>query len=167
MNILLSLLLTFAWANEDWVPIEFETEIKTCLSQEILWEQLSVAMKDSGDSWLWPDNRSEVVGEGLANKSLIEVTYKTTFSDPTYTYELTEVKRLKQFTYLAVEGKHPFIGGATLKLEKTLQGTVFTWKGRYLTHPDDWIERRFFRSFSRRFFRDLEKNIERNENLCQ
>ena len=144
--------LGFAQAD---IPIQFENEITTCLTKRSLWIELERSMYTSKDSWLWPNDYSTVDGEGLFSDSLIKVTYDTGLFSPTYSYKLENVVDLETMTYTAVEDDHPFKGGATLTLSETSEATVFKWTGLYLTRPVDFLQRQFFKRFSKNFFEKI------------
>ena len=146
------------------IPIQFENEITTCLTKRVLWIELERAMFTSEETWLWPNDYSLVNGEGLFTDSLIRVTYDTGLFSPTYSYNLEDIIDLQTMTYTAVEGDHPFKGGATLTLSEVTSGTLFKWTGLYLTRPVDFIQRQFFKRFSKNFFEKLNSNI-RNEEI--
>ncbi len=153
---------------EKTVPVEFEEKIETCLTQDVLWLEFEKAMVSSEDSWLWPESSSTVKGEGLFNEARIEVTYKSFWASPTYSYLLSEVVAGESFTYTAIEGEHPFRGGATVRVGPVASGSFLHWKGLYLTESSDWMERQFFSRYSKRFFQNLQNNIETQEkSLCQ
>lgn len=160
--ILLALLSTTAYAD-DRVEVKFENTIETCLSAEVLWQQLSESMVDSGNSWLWPERLSNVSGEGMLDRAIIEVTYKSIFSDVTYSYELSDIVSGQEFTYTAVPSRHPFEGGARVWIESTSNARFFHWEGSYLTPRGASLQRRFFRNYSRSFFRSIEDKIRKEE----
>ncbi|MCJ8275675.1 MAG: hypothetical protein HRT44_04350 [Bdellovibrionales bacterium] len=163
----LTLLSFFAFA-EDKVLVEFENRIETCIAQEILWEQMELSMEKSTDTWLWPNPLSEVEGAGMIDDSQIDVTYKSFFFSRTYSYLLSEVEAGVGFRYTAIEGQHPFEGGAQVWFETIDNKTIFYWKGEYLTDPGDWMERAFFESYSKDFFESFAETIEdREKDLCQ
>ena len=112
------------WAGEK-IPVEFELKTQTCLTQGRLWNQFEQAMVDSKPTWIWPQNRSSVVGTGLVEESLIEVTYRTTFSSPTYVYRLKNVVDNRRFRYQAVKDQHPFKGGADIAISTRKMGLSF------------------------------------------
>jgi hypothetical protein len=104
----------------------------------------------------------------MKESAQIDVTYKSFWFSATYSYALSDVEDQVGFTYTAIEGLHPFAGGARVWLESTPQGTSqFHWQGEYVTPADAWMERRFFSNYSRRFFQQLEQRIARKEEtLC-
>lgn len=154
--------LSFAHAE---VPIEFESEFTTCLSSQMLWEEIEGSMLNSENTWLWANGLSSVQGEGLFDGARIQVTYNTGLFSPTYTYFLEDVTEGESMTYTALQGNHPFKGGATLQLTESGNNTVFTWTGLYITKPTDWLQRRFFSRFSKNFFEQLALNIKNQEGL--
>lgn len=149
---------------QDSIEVRFENTIETCLPAETLWQQLTKSMSNSDHSWIWPTRLSNVVGEGMQEGAHIDVTYKSIFSDVTYSYELSDIIPGLEFTYTAIPGRHPFVGGARVWIESAEDDTrLFHWAGLYVTPQSASLQRRFFRSYSRDFFRSIKANIATQE----
>jgi hypothetical protein len=155
--------LCFAAHSE---PIEFEHQVETCVESELIWQALETAMISSKQSWLWPDDASQVKGEGLHQDAKIRVTYGSGWFAPTYGYLLSEVTYGVSMTYQA-DSEHPFVGGATISMLQTESGTtVLDWSGNY--RNANAFQRNYFRRFASQFFARLDENIQLAEpSLCQ
>jgi len=147
------------------LPVEFSNETQTCISKRALWAALETVMSGSSDSWLWPEAKSSILGEGLFENATIDVTYHAGWFAPTYTYVLEDVIPLETFTYKALQTNHPFGGGATISLSTVEEMTLLKWKGLYLTGSNDWFRRNYFKRFSVDFFESLEKKIKDKEKV--
>jgi hypothetical protein len=155
---------SFLGFSQSDIPIEFGSEITTCLSKQEVWQELERSMRNSNDSWLWPNELSQVEGEGVFNGARIYVTYDAGLFAPTYTYYLEDVEDGRSLTYTALEINHPFKGGATIELSEVAQNqTLLQWTGLYLTRPFDFIQRQFFNRFSKNFFEQLAVQIKTQE----
>ena len=144
------------------IEVQFGEEIETCHSREVLWEQLSQSAMNSERTWLWPNRRSVMRGEGLFNGAQAIVTYKSFWSNFSYGYEIANVVPGYQFEYIA-GSDHAFVGGATVRIiEDENEQTSLSWKGTYWIPRSNSSGRRFFQSFSENFFRDLRINLQRN-----
>ena len=153
--------------------VVFEAKIKTCLSKEVIWTQLSAAMLDSNMSWMWPNKASNVTGGGLKEESQIFVTYKLPFNTTTFDYFLENVDVLSSFEYVASEN-HAFVGGAKVSLENVKRRlrrrpapglrsnyTLLTWSGKYIINQS--FQRSLFKNYTEKFFKELRANIEAAE----
>lgn len=140
-------------------------QVETSISKQELWDTLETAMNDSTQSWLWPNQLSNVSGEGIKSNAEIIVNYKLSFAIQAYTYSLTRIKNLETFRYQAVAGKHPFKGGATISIQEdsTNNKRILSWKGSYKTKPFQYIQRLVFDRYQKRFFEQLEKNMRAQE----
>lgn len=136
------------------VTVDFNHSLESQAGAEKIWEQFELAMINSDDASIWPSN-SFVLGNGLTEGSIIEMTYDLTFTNPTYKYIITEVIPYQQMSYESLTGEHPFVGGATI----TFSDDGIEWVGSYETRYSQWIERMFFRSYERRFFSELESSL--------
>ena len=116
-------------------------------------------MNDSLKSKIWPNNHSTAKGEGLKEDHEITVSYKTFFSKANFAYVLSSVDPLSEFTYTAIAEKHPFTGGAKVKIFDKNQSRKLSWKGTYLTRPTQFAHRYFLKNYTRNFFNQIEKNI--------
>jgi len=151
---------------EDRVPLKFDHEVRSCASQDQIWDDLQRALVDSSDSEIWPSELSSVEGRAELG-AVIYVTYGDGWFAPTYSYELQEFS-LGAFRYVARED-HPFIGGARVTVEPLEDGlgSVLKWDGLYWLKKTDHRGRRFFNSFSTNFFAQLNQNLKSFESkIC-
>lgn len=157
MKFIICLLLSFSIHAE---VIYFDHEIKSPATAESLWNGFDRALTDSTNSSLWPSS-SSVVGEGLVDGSVIEVTYSMGLFNPTYLYRLSVNSQMRRFSYTTFTGEHPFVGGATIEI-KALDdgGSLVSWRGSYDTSEGGFFARRAFSNFERRFFRELRTHLE-------
>ena len=160
LKLLLLSYFSFSFAD---ISVNFVDDFFTCLTRQALWTELEKSMIDSENSWLWANQLSKVYGEGLFDGALIDVTYNTDFLSPTYTYRLEDVIEGFQFRYSAEDSNHPFKGGALITLTETPKGSHLSWTGQYLTRPSDFVQRIFFKRFSKKFFKQLSRNIKNQE----
>ncbi len=165
MFYLLSLILTVNLSFADSKTIYFGEEFKTCLSQQSIWDQFNRSLLDSQNSQLWPNSSSTVLGEGLKNNSVIDVTYISPLKSPTYSYYISDVTAPATFTYNALKTNHPFEGGAQITIEDFGSYRTLKWDGQYDTPESAWISRLFFQGFSKSFFRRLNKKIKAYEKI--
>jgi hypothetical protein len=142
--------------------INFQEQISTCLSTEVLWEQFQLSFQDSRDSLLWPNSSSLVSGEGLHDDARIRVRYQFGPLRSNYSYQLESVMDLQHFTYRALED-HPFIGGASVSLQESGDQVLVVWSGEYLTRRRDTLRRMAFERFEKNFFQALRLNIKKLE----
>jgi|GEM_PF-6695557 len=140
--------------------INFEHTLESDYSTGELWQDFNRAMKSSKNSNVWP-SASSVIGEGLVDNGIIEVTYSMGFFSPTYSYILSVNEKEKSFSYTAFGQEHPFIGGATVQVlsGKTVESSRLLWKGTYDTAGAGFFARRAFLSFERRFFEELKRRL--------
>jgi hypothetical protein len=150
------LVLTLQYAQAEIV--RFSHEIKTRYSAQDLWQGLDEALIDSRGSNVWPST-STVVGEGLVDGSVIEVTYSMGFFTPTYPYRISISPNEYEFSYSTFTQEHPFVGGATIMIVPQNQGAVLKWEGSYDTSNSSFFARRAFLNFERNFFRDLKRKL--------
>lgn len=162
----LSAISSTGLSNEK-LEMDFSKEITTCLSSELIWQEFAVALVNSNESQIWPNQRSEVHGLGLYEDSKIAVTYKSTFTTTTYSYYIKNVNPGISFSYLADEN-HPFVGGAKIHIQSTEQLRTLSWVGSYDVSKSDRLKQMFFRRFIVQFFDSLEQRILDLEKLnCQ
>lgn len=148
--------------KDDSVEVEFGERMPTCHSRETLWLQLEISARDSEQTWLWPNDRSIMKGEGLFEGAKASVTYKHFLGNFEYGYRLNNVKPFNQFAYVAAED-HAFRGGAVVSLEEESDGSVsLIWQGLYRIPRSNFVGRQFFQNFSVQFFRDLKRNLEKS-----
>ncbi len=156
-------LLPVVLPAQNYIPLEFTTEINTCLPQKILWNDFAIAMTDSLSSNTWPNNLSTVFGQELKTDSVFFVTYKTPLKDQTYKYIFTQINKPQTIAYSSVPGEHPFTGGAQIKIINNGSFRTFLWVGNYETPKSSVFARLYFKSYSKRFVKKLNSNIKKLE----
>ena len=166
--ITLNFLLSFNTAQaESTVVVPMSYTAETCIPANLLWEQFKASMIDSKKTWLWPTPLSEVNGTGIQSDAQIDVLYKLPFMDQLYSYRLSEIEEGMQFRYSAIQGKHPFVGGALIRITEIESKRQLTWKGEYETQSNQWFSRLFFKAYAKKFFKTLGQNIKSAEkNFC-
>ena len=156
--------MSLKMANADTsVNVPMSYTVETCVPAKILWEQFKISTKDSRNTWLWPTELSEVTGSGLKPNEQIDVLYKFLFMNHLYSYRLSEIEEGSQFRYTAIQGKHPFIGGALIQINEADSQRQLSWIGQYETKKSQWIARLFFRTYAAKFFKALGRNISEAE----
>jgi hypothetical protein len=163
LTIFVLFLISPSGFTNDKLKIEFSKVITTCLTAEFIWEDFTKALVNSNDRQIWPNQHSDVLGDGLFENGKIAVTYKSSLSDFTYSYYIRNVKPGFSFEYIADEN-HPFEGGAKISIQSTEQFRTLSWIGSYDVIKSDWLKQLFFRHFTVKFFASLERRILSLEN---
>lgn len=161
--------------NGDTHSIHFTHTRHTSLSRDEMWQGLELALTDTVNSWLWPDEFSVHRQEELPLREggYFQTTYRMKNPDTGevgeyhYRYQLARWRPQEYlFEYLAQKG-HPFRGGgvATLTLAED-GGTLFTWDGTYEYTADRAGAEEIFSWYFPTFFRRVDQNIKaRTERL--
>ena len=146
--------------------ISFRHTIKSEFKPHEIWYYISNAFVDSRMSPIWPDDLETVSSHGFGIDATINVNYHINilgihFTDHKLQYKITDFVDGKAFTYEPMQ-PHPFKGYGRVEIQPTQTGSLLEWKGDY-TYDGFSIAALWFPYFERRFFRDLESNLHREE----
>ncbi|MEL6544468.1 MAG: SRPBCC family protein [Myxococcota bacterium] len=137
--------------------IPFSQRIETDRTPQELWGVMERALEDSTRVPEWPNHLSELK---MRRDGQLDATYKALGEGQTYRYDLNVDPSAMRFRYDAVQGLHPFTGGATVQVKPNGAGSDLLWEGAYQAGLRQLPQAAAFKlGFEPLFFRALRNSL--------